>query len=177
LIVLHPISPGNAQVFKAVRLRALQESPGAFGSTYAREAQLTGDDWLTRSRRWNGDRAAGFIAINQNENQGENQGRPSDDACGLVCSFLDQQDPTRAHLVSMWTDPAYRRRGLGQRLVEAAVAWARSRGARTMMLMVTSSNASAIRFYQQLGFTRTGRTEPYPNDPNVIEYEMSRSIA
>jgi hypothetical protein len=28
-----------------------------------------------------------------------------------------------------------------------------------------------------MGFTRTGRTEPYPNDPNVIEHEMSLPLA
>jgi ribosomal protein S18 acetylase RimI-like enzyme len=42
--------------------------------------------------------------------------------------------------------------------------------------MVTSNNEPAIRFYERLGFTRTGRTEPYPNDPGVIEYEMLRPI-
>ena len=32
------------------------------------------------------------------------------------------------------------------------------------------------RFYQQLGFTPTGRTEPYPNDAALIEFEMSQTI-
>jgi ribosomal protein S18 acetylase RimI-like enzyme len=45
-----------------------------------------------------------------------------------------------------------------------------------LQLMVTSINEPAIGFYERLGFTRTGRTEPYPNDPTVIEYEMSRPI-
>ena len=45
-----------------------------------------------------------------------------------------------------------------------------------MLLMVTSNNEAALRFYEQLGFNRTGRTEPYPNDPALIEYEMSRQI-
>jgi ribosomal protein S18 acetylase RimI-like enzyme len=42
--------------------------------------------------------------------------------------------------------------------------------------MVTSINEPAIRFYERLGFARTGRTEPYPNDQAVIEYEMARVI-
>jgi ribosomal protein S18 acetylase RimI-like enzyme len=42
--------------------------------------------------------------------------------------------------------------------------------------MVTSDNAPALAFYQRLGFTLTGHTEPYPNDPALIEYQMSRSI-
>jgi hypothetical protein len=31
-------------------------------------------------------------------------------------------------------------------------------------------------FYRRLGFEGTGRTEPYPNDPAVVEYEMVRGI-
>ncbi|PYY15895.1 MAG: GNAT family N-acetyltransferase, partial [Acidobacteria bacterium] len=66
--------------------------------------------------------------------------------------------------------------GVGRLLVGAILDWARQRGARTLRLMVTSNNEPAISFYQRLGFTLTGRTEPYPNDPALIEYEMSRSI-
>jgi len=76
----------------------------------------------------------------------------------------------------MWTAPAHRQRGIGGLLVNGILGWAGPRGVRTLQLMVTSNNEPAILFYQRLGFTRTGRTEPYPNDPAVIEYEMSRPI-
>jgi ribosomal protein S18 acetylase RimI-like enzyme len=42
--------------------------------------------------------------------------------------------------------------------------------------MVTCNNKAAIMFYQRLGFSLTGRTEPYPNDPALIEYEMSQPV-
>jgi ribosomal protein S18 acetylase RimI-like enzyme len=45
-----------------------------------------------------------------------------------------------------------------------------------MVLTVTSNNGTAMRFYEGLGFARTGRTEPYPNDPALFEHEMERSI-
>jgi ribosomal protein S18 acetylase RimI-like enzyme len=61
-------------------------------------------------------------------------------------------------------------------LVNEVLDWARLRSARTSRLMVTSTNEPAILFYQRLGFARTGRTGPYPNDPALIEYEMSRPI-
>jgi ribosomal protein S18 acetylase RimI-like enzyme len=41
---------------------------------------------------------------------------------------------------------------------------------------VTSNNGAGLHFYQRLGFTRTGGTEPYPNDPALIEIEMMRSL-
>ncbi len=45
-----------------------------------------------------------------------------------------------------------------------------------MRLMVTSNNAAAISFYEQLGFACTGRSEPYPNDAAVVELEMLRRL-
>jgi ribosomal protein S18 acetylase RimI-like enzyme len=92
------------------------------------------------------------------------------------CSFLDQKDATRAELVSMWAAPSRRQRGVGHLLVDSGSNWAKGRNARILLLMVTGNNESAIRFYERLGFTRTGRTEPYPNDPTVIQFEMSRPI-
>lgn len=164
MISIVPITPANAMIFKEVRLRALQESPGAFGSTWARESAFSDTDWLERVRKWNGERGVGFLAVENNI------------ARGLAGSFLDEGDPTRAHLLSMWTDAESRRRGVGWLLVTAVAEWAHGRGAHTLLLMVTSNNAPAILFYEKLGFTRTGRTEPYPNNPAVVEYEMSRPI-
>ena len=164
MIALEPITPQNAFVFKAVRLRALRDTPNAFGSTYARESQLTDPDWIERAVHWSSERSAGFLAMD------------GDTACGIAGSFLDQDDATRAHLISMWTAPTHRHRGIGRRLVNEVLEWARLRRARTLQLMVTYNNEPAILFYQHLEFTRTGRTEPYPNDPALIEYEMSRPI-
>jgi ribosomal protein S18 acetylase RimI-like enzyme len=164
LIAIEPITPLNASLFKAVRLRALQDAPLAFSSTYAKEFQLTDSDWMKRVERWNGETGAGFLAMEE------------DTACGIVGSFLDQKDATRAELVSMWTAPSHRQRGVGHLLVDSGSNWAKGRNARILLLMVTGNNESAIRFYERLGFTRTGRTEPYPNDPAVIEFEMSRPI-
>ena len=162
--VIEPITPLNAFLFKSVRLRALQEAPYAFGSTYARESQFTDSEWLTRAERMNGEIGVGFLALD-----GQNP-------CGIVGSFLDQDDAMRAHLISMWTAPEYRQSGIGHLLVKAVVDWAHRRNVSTLLLMVTSNNEPAARFYERLGFSKTGRTEPYPNDPAVIEYEMSRPV-
>ena len=63
MIVIEPITLLNTFLFKAVRLRALQDAPHAFGSTYAKEFQLTDSDWIKRVERWNGESGAGFLAI------------------------------------------------------------------------------------------------------------------
>jgi len=162
--VLEPITTQKVFVFKEVRLRALRDNPRAFGSTYARESLLTDAEWIERASRWNGEKGIGFLAMDDGV------------ACGIAGSFLDENDATRAQLISMWTAPTHRRQGVGRLLVDEVAGWARLRGARTLLLTVTSVNDPAMRFYERLGFVRTGRTEPYPNDPAVVEYEMARRI-
>ncbi len=165
MILIEQVVPENLAAFIAVRLRALRESPWAFGSTYARESAFTDAEWRMRLERWNGLRGVGFLAIEDGS------------ACGMAGALLDEKDETRAQLVSMWTAPTHRRKGVGRLLVEAVMAWAMQRGVRALQLMVTSKNESAMRFYEELGFTRTGRVEPYPNDPSMVEYEMARKLA
>lgn len=164
MIAIKPITSLNAVVFKNVRLRALEDAPYAFSSTYERELRLTDSEWLARVERMNGESGAGFLAMD------------GETACGIAGAFLDQNDGTRAQLVSMWTAPTHRQQGVGRLLVEEVLNWAHLRQARRLLLMVTGNNEPAFRFYERLGFTRTGRTEPYPNDSSVIEYEMSRPI-
>jgi ribosomal protein S18 acetylase RimI-like enzyme len=164
MIAVVPITAKNALTFKAARLRALRDTPTAFGSTYAQESQLTDADWVTRARQWSGERSVLYLAIEEGT------------ACGIAGSFLDQDDATLAYLVSMWTAPTHRQRGIGRRLVKEILAWACLRRVRTLRLMVTCNNEAAIMFYQRLGFSLSGRTEPYPNDPALVEYEMSRPV-
>jgi GNAT superfamily N-acetyltransferase len=137
MIAIEPITAQNVWVFKAVRLRALEDAPHAFASTYAKESQLTDSDWMKRVERWNGETAAGFLAIDEDD----------DTACGIAGSFLDQNDPSRgspatpgfgvagvvthAHLISMWTAPIHRKRGVGRLLVSEVLKWARGRNARS----------------------------------------------
>jgi ribosomal protein S18 acetylase RimI-like enzyme len=161
---LHPITPLLTADYKAVRLRALQDTPLAFGSTYARESQLTDEEWEVRAARLTNGRDIGFL--------GQHSGRYA----GLALCFTDEADPRKGHLISMWVAPEARRHGLGRKLIDAIEAWAAGQEIDTLQLMVTSVNDAATKFYERLGFTKTGRTEPYPNDPALIEYEMTKAI-
>lgn len=163
LITIEPIARENMGVFRTVRLHALRDSPSAFGSTYAREADFSESEWLARVERWSGEKGVGFLAMD------------GQTPCGIAGALLESEDGSRAQLVSMWTSPLYRRKGVGRLLVNAVFDWARQREVKMLSLMVTSGNDSATRFYERLGFAMTGRTEPYPNDPAMLEYEMARA--
>jgi ribosomal protein S18 acetylase RimI-like enzyme len=89
---------------------------------------------------------------------------------------LDDRVAATALVQSMWVAPAQRRLGVGRELIEAVSERARGRSLRTLTLMVTSNNEAAIRFYERLGFARTGRVKPYPNDPGLVEFEMGKEL-
>jgi GNAT superfamily N-acetyltransferase len=164
MTVLHPITPLIAASYKGVRLRALQDTPSAFGSTYLRESQFSEEEWQQRAANLSSARWMGYLAICDGE------------YVGIAGCFLDESNSLKADLVAMWVAPKQRRNGVGRLLVEAIEAWASERGAQRLKLMVTSQNYAAMKFYERLGFSRTGRTEPYPNDPALIEYEMDKAL-
>jgi ribosomal protein S18 acetylase RimI-like enzyme len=164
MVTLEQVTAERVQIFKAVRLRALKESPRAFGSTFAEEIAFPEQEWVSRAMRWNGETGIGYLAMEDGA------------GCGIVGAFLDAHDTKLAHLISMWAAPTHRRRGVGQLLVSGIIEWAAMRGAHTVRLMVVCVNETAISFYKRMGFVMTGRTEPYPNDPGLVEYEMTRSL-
>ena len=165
LLVIKRISLDTALVFKAVRLRALQESPIAFSSTYAAESQLPDEEWAKRAQRWSSDGAgAMFLAFDR------------DVACGIVGSHPAEDNSQCAWIISMWVDPSFRRAGVGEALINAALEWNKSHDMHEVKLMVTSVNQRAIAFYERMGFRMTGVTGPYENDPAITEYEMALSL-
>jgi ribosomal protein S18 acetylase RimI-like enzyme len=164
MIALELISPQNTPIFKDIRLRALQDSPTAFSSTFAEESKLTDADWEKRATQWNSAKSIGYLALDDRA------------AVGIAAGILNQTEASRADLVSMWVAPTHRRKGIGRMLVDAVVVWARSQNAQGLWLLVTSNNHTAINFYQRLGFSLTGKTEPYRNDPSLLNCEMHLSI-
>ena len=58
----------------------------------------------------------------------------------------------KGHMVSVAVDDKYRRRGIGQALVEDAINSVKSRGCDEFYLEVRCSNTDAIRLYEGLGF-------------------------
>jgi GNAT superfamily N-acetyltransferase len=51
--------------------------------------------------------------------------------------------------------PEYRAKGIGRRLLDAALEWARSRGATRAQLLVDLDNAPALGYYDHLGWEST----------------------
>ena len=148
-----------------VRLAALQEAPYAFGSTYAREAQFTKEQWLARFH----DRAVTYLAYLPG----------SAEPAGIAGVYIDDGDGAgnqHPEVVSMWVRPTARGQKVGEALIEATADWASRRGFGELRLGVTESNAPARRLYERCGFTLTGERRPLPSDPALLAIGMSRAL-
>jgi ribosomal protein S18 acetylase RimI-like enzyme len=137
------------EALRQLRLRALADAPDAFASTLEAEVAFPAEVWRQRAR--GGPASANFIA------------REGGLDVGLAAVFAEPDPPGRMHLVSMWVDPRYRRRGVARGLVGQVVRWAADRRAREVILWVADQNSAARRLYEQLGFQPTGERQPLPS--------------
>jgi ribosomal protein S18 acetylase RimI-like enzyme len=129
-------------LLRDIRLRALRDSPSAFGSTYEREVGFGEADWRRRLE----DAASVNVLA-------ELGGRP----VGMAGGFPDL--PGLLHVVAMWVEPDARGRGVGHALLRAVEDRARERGL-GLHLDVNTANAAARRSYERFGFRTTGETRP-----------------
>jgi RimJ/RimL family protein N-acetyltransferase len=74
------------------------------------------------------------------------------------CDIRRHFFPSRAHCGSLGMGllPDYREKGLGRRLIEAAIEAAREAGMIRIELGVHADNVRAIRLYERVGFVREG---------------------
>ncbi len=89
------------------------------------------------------------------------------EAAGKLVALLEVRPQEWNHTAFIWNilvDRDHRRRGLGRRLMEMAIAWAQSKGYRALCLETQSNNIAACRFYHHMGFRLTGiRDDLYTN--------------
>ncbi|MEM1107575.1 MAG: GNAT family N-acetyltransferase [Planctomycetota bacterium] len=150
---------------REVRLRALFESPTAFGSSYDVESALDESAWRDKARTWTDpERCATWVV------------RRGTLACGITACVIDQEHHDRGWLVSVWVDPAVRRLGLAGRLLDTAVDWAERMELAELRLHVTSNNRAARELYEANGFIATGDSMPHPRFDELIEWEMRRVL-
>ena len=138
-IELRAVSADDWRAWRSVRLAALTDAPGAFGSRLRDWADAPECRWRNRLSIAG---AIDLLAVDAAENApvGMATGTPPKDSAG------------RAELISMWVDPAVRSRGVATALITAIARWAESTGAATLALSVMSDNVAARRTYEKNGF-------------------------
>jgi GNAT superfamily N-acetyltransferase len=81
-----------------------------------------------------------------------------------------------AELISMWVHPDHRRGGVGIRLVDTVIDWARSAGFGEIRLWFAEGNVGAEKLYLRCGFAHTGRVGLVREGEPRQEFEMARRL-
>jgi len=89
-----------------------------------------------------------------------------DDAAGQICGFaVARCGPGEWEIENVVAAPERRGRGVGTGLVRELLQEARKWGCGAVLLEVRASNTPALRLYEKLGFTVSGRRNGYYRDP------------
>lgn len=155
---IEQLGNGEGERLREIRLRALQDSPDAFGSTYAKDAGHPPEKWAERLAN---QESAWWVATRDGAD------------VGLVCGLVEEEG---VHLLSMWVAPEARGAGLAGRLVDEVVAWARKKGAEQIGLWAVDQNAAARALYARMGFLPDGKVMALPSNPALMESHYVLSL-
>ena len=164
MIEVRTARPDEWRRVRDLRLRALADSPDAFGSTLEHERAHAKRDWLHWISGWERSVNRLVVAVD------------GDEWIGMAVGSRTGEDD-RAHLYAMWVDPRSRRAGVGRRLVEAVLEWARAEGATEIELGATAINRAAVEFYERLGFSDTGERHALRDGSPLEVIVMRRGLA
>ncbi len=143
----------------------LQADPMAFGETFEHASQQPDSywaDWATRAA--SSPDTCSMLAV-------EADGK----VVGHIGSIWKEE---LTSLGAMWVEPAYRRAGVGRRLLDAILAWAdEAHPASAVRLGVFPTQQAAIRLYRERGFVATGKVLPLEHAPGLLYHEMLRRSA
>jgi RimJ/RimL family protein N-acetyltransferase len=166
VVAIRTTCPADAEALCALRVEGLRAHPTAFVTT---AAEALAEDWRKRAAEGNGE---GLSAIFVAEAGGELVAMT-----GIVASPRERLRHS-AFIWGVYVRPAWRGGRLAERLVNAAVAWARGKGCTIVRLGVTAGNEAASRTYVRCGFEVYGR-ERASQVVEGVEYEevlMDRRI-
>lgn len=148
-------------LYRALRLRALADSPEAFGSTLAGEQVCSESWWVDRL-------SAGVASVTDLPLLAEVDGEPA----GLSWGRIEPEQPETAHVYQVWVAPEARGRGAGRLLLESVLVWAKGQGVGAVELNVTCGDRPARRLYDRAGFVPFGAPEPIRPGSELLEQPM-----
>ncbi|PIB64777.1 GNAT family N-acetyltransferase [Pseudomonas sp. 2822-17] len=141
---IRALGAADAQVYRALMLQAYEVYPQAFTSSVAERALMPLSWWEKRLDNPLDRLLGGF---------------EGDELAGIVGLAFEPREKARhkVTLFGMYVTEAYQRKGLGRRLVEAALDEARQHPRlKVIQLTVTAGNDAAFALYQRCGFVQYG---------------------
>jgi GNAT superfamily N-acetyltransferase len=147
----------DAEILRELRLEALLTHPEVFAADYQADLNKSLSDWQMVLQRDNGTNSVIYLACA--------------DALpvGMIGLFRGGSGKTK-HSGTIWgvyVRSNFRRYGIGKRLIESCIHWAKARSIKVIKLAVISPNTSAIQCYAKCGF------RVYGIEPQAIFYDST----
>ena len=141
MITIRRLQSGEADLFRTIRLQALQESPHAFASTYESALQRTSESWIEQaeSTTQGKDRATFLVFSNQ-------------EPIGIAALYRLEGKSDTGELLQVWISPDHRGSNAARALLDAIFAWAGENDFHSIQAVVAASNLRALTFYAKYGF-------------------------
>ena len=144
MIITRRLKPGEGRRYRAVRMEALRESPGAFLSRYEDAVGRSDESWVEQADGGaEGSDRATFVTIAE---------RP----VGVVSLYRDADEVEVGELLQMWVAPEVRGGRVAAELLMAVLGWAEGNGFAVVRAEVKGSNGRSLRFYEKFGFVPVG---------------------
>ncbi len=136
------LKKGESELYRAIRLESLKESPDAFGSTYENALSRSIESWTEQAEST----VAGRIRITV---LGFDKGVP----VGVAALYQKPDRLGAAELLQVWVEPVHRGTELAASLMNFLWTWATDSGYDKVVAEVNDVNGRAISFYEKQGFT------------------------
>ena len=161
MIQIKPMLPDQWQLHKTVRSAALADAPYAYRSTLESVINRSDQDWKQITHKYASTPNSVTYFAFENELP-----------CGMSACVIGGSE---AEMYAVWVDPACRRKGVGQALIDFGCAWSQPKGAKRLRVGIFDDNSAALAFYQSVGFIDSGLTDPglSTEDRTVLLYIMN----
>lgn len=141
-----------------LRIEMVSACPDSFLDDYGELSEWSAADW----GRW-------FSRLTEHPNSCLLVAQVGEELVGIVgCKGVSHRRARHvATLVGVGVLPQFRGQGIGRRLLEEIISWAKTKTKiERLQLTVYADNLSAISFYEKLGFKKEGLFENYAKSVN-----------
>lgn len=139
-ITVRELAADEWEIFKTLRLRALQEDPEAFVASYEEESQHSDEKWqerMSHATRIGAQQGSEWVAL---ASVGDEDTRDDDDL---------------GEVYGIWVTPSLRGEGVARQLMEHAELVGRNAGYSHLAYWVNTDNGRAVAFASSIGYRPT----------------------
>jgi RimJ/RimL family protein N-acetyltransferase len=137
------------EVYRAVRLASLIDSPASFSSSYANELKYSEEKWRSILEPHDVTRSSSMPLL----------ARVNSEPASIGLGYIHNIDSQVGCIYQMWTKPEYRNKGCASKILQSIIIWAKESKLHTLDLSITTANKAATALYLSSGFKELANSE------------------